>query len=59
MKEYVHPYLLIIEHEKQWKFGMDNCYVFHTGLIKLDLECTLPFFLTLLLNKQTTTREKG
>lgn len=23
---------------------MDNCYVFYTGLIKHDLDCTLPFF---------------
>lgn len=30
--------------KKCWKFGMDNCYVFHMGLIKLGLGCILPFF---------------
>lgn len=32
------------EKKKMLTFGMDNCYVFHTGLIKLGLHCMLPFF---------------
>lgn len=39
------------------KFGTDNCYVFHTGLIKLGLDCMLPFFFNPAI-KQTNNNKK-
>lgn len=57
MKDFMHQWLLVIEHEKCWKFGIDNCYVFHMGLIKLDLDCIVPFFFNPAI-KQTNNNKK-